>query len=125
MFVGCTMKGSVTVTWENGGGLAGHIGSKGEFAGCRFEGSINGVGGALYTRYIGIAIGYDECSENASTGVTFPDCECIIDAQTNTSLNGEKVGYIVNKSAGNEKVRADGCDYSKIKVTVKGDDTQN
>ena len=125
MFLGCTMKGSVTVTWENGGGLAGHIGSKGEFAGCRFEGSINGVGGALYTRYIGIAIGYDECSENASKGVTFQSCECIIDAQTNTSLNGEKVGYIVNKSAGNEKVRADGCDYSKIKVTVKGDDTQN
>ncbi len=125
MFVGCTMKGSVTVTWENGGGLAGHIGSKGEFVGCRFEGSINGLGGALYTRYIGIAIGYDECSENASAGVTFRSCECIIDAQTNTSLNGEKVGYIVNKSAGNEKVRADGCDYSKIKVTVKGDDTQN
>lgn len=124
-FLGCTMKGSVTVTWENGGGLAGHIGGKGEFVGCRFEGSINGVGGALYTRYIGIAIGYDECSENASTGVTFSGCECIIDAQTNTSLNGEKVGYIVNKSADNEKVRADGCDYSKIKVTVKGDDTQN
>lgn len=124
-FLGCTMKGSVTVTWENGGGLAGHIGGKGEFVGCRFEGSINGVGGALYTRYIGIAIGYDECSENASTGVTFQSCECIIDAQTNTSLNGEKVGYIVNKSADNEKVRADGCDYSKIKVTVKDDDTQN
>lgn len=124
-FLGCTMKGSVTVTWENGGGLAGHIGGKGEFVGCRFEGSINGEGGALYTRYIGIAIGYDECSENASTGVTFSGCECIIDAQTNTSLNGEKVGYIVNKSADNEKVRADGCDYSKIKVTVKGDDTQN
>lgn len=124
-FLGCTMKGSVTVTWENGGGLAGHIGGKGEFVGCRFEGSINGVGGALYTRYIGIAIGYDECSENASTGVTFQSCECIIDAQTHTSLNGEKVGYIVNKSADNEKVRADGCDYSKIKVTVKGDDTQN
>lgn len=124
-FLGCTMKGSVTVTWENGGGLAGHIGSRGEFVGCRFEGSINGVGGALYTRYIGIAIGYDECSENASTGVTFSGCECIIDAQTHTSLNGEKVGYIVNKSADNEKVRADGCDYSKIKVTVKGDDTQN
>ena len=124
-FLGCTMKGSVTVTYEKGGGLAGHIGSKGEFVGCRFEGSINGVGGALYTIYIGIAIGYDECSENASEGVTFKSCECIIDAQTNTSLNGEKVGYIVNKSAGNEKVRADGCDYSKIKVTVKGDDTQN
>lgn len=124
-FLGCTMKGSVTVTWENGGGLAGHIGSRGEFVGCRFEGSINGVGGALYTIYIGIAIGYDECSENASTGVTFQSCECIIDAQTNTSLNGEKVGCIVNKSADNEKVRADGCDYSKIKVTVKGDDTQN
>lgn len=124
-FLGCTMKGSVTVTWENGGGLAGHIGSRGEFVGCRFEGSINGVGGALYTRYIGIAIGYDECSENASKGVTFSGCECIIDAQTNTSLNGEKVGYIVNKSADNEKVRADGCDYSKIKVTVKDDDTQN
>lgn len=124
-YIACTMKGSVTVTWENGGGLAGHIGSKGEFNGCRFEGSINGEGGALYTRYIGIAIGYDECSENASKGVTFQSCVCIIDAQTNTSLNGEKVGYIVNKSAGNEKVRADGCDYSKIKVTVKGDDTQN
>lgn len=124
-FLGCTMKGSVTVTWENGGGLAGHIGSRGEFVGCRFEGSINGVGGANYTRYIGIAIGYDECSENATAGVTFSGCECIIDAQTNTSLNGEKVGYIANKSADNKKVRADGCDYSKIKVTVKGDDTQN
>ena len=125
MFLGCTMKGSVTVTWENGGGLAGHIGSRGEFVGCRFEGSINGEGGALYTRYIGIAIGYDECSENATAGVTFSGCECIIDAQTNTSLNGEKVGYIKYESTGNEKVRADGCDYSKIKVTVKGDDTQN
>lgn len=124
-FLGCTMKGSVTVTWENGGGLAGHIGSRGEFVGCRFEGSINGVGGALYTIYIGIAIGYDECSENATAGVTFSGCECIIDAQTNTSLNGEKVGYIKYKSADNEKVRADNCDYSDIKVTVKGDDTQN
>lgn len=124
-FLGCTMKGSVTVTWENGGGLAGHIGGKGEFVGCRFEGSINGVGGALYTIYIGIAIGYDECSENATAGVTFSGCECIIDAQTNTSLNGEKVGYIKYKSADNEKVRADNCDYSDIKVTVKGDDTQN
>ena len=124
-YIACTMKGSVTVTWENGGGLAGHIGGKGEFVGCRFEGSINGVGGALYTKYIGIAIGYDECSENASEGVTFRSCECIIDAQTNTSLNGEKVGYIKYKSADNEKVRADNCDYSNIKVTVKGDDTQN
>lgn len=121
-FLGCTMKGSVTVTYEKGGGLAGHIGSKGEFVGCRFEGSIHKRDDIPQT---GIAIGYDECSENASKGVTFQSCVCIIDAQTNTSLNGEKVGYIVNKSAGNEKVRADGCDYSKIKVTVKGDDTQN
>ena len=121
-FLGCTMKGSVTVTYEKGGGLAGHIGSKGEFVGCRFEGSIHKRDDIPQT---GIAIGYDECSENASKGVTFQSCVCIIDAQTNTSLKGEKVGYIVNKSAGNEKVRADGCDYSKIKVTVKGDDTQN
>ncbi len=122
IFFGCTMKGSVTVTYEKGGGLAGHIGSKGEFVGCRFEGSIHKRDDIPQT---GIAIGYDECSENASKGVTFQSCECIIDAQTNTSLNGEKVGYIVNKSADNEKVRADGCDYSKIKVTVKDDDTQN
>lgn len=122
MFLGCTMKGSVTVTWENGGGLAGHIGSRGEFVRCRFEGSIHKRDDIPQT---GIAIGYDECSENASKGVTFQSCECIIDAQTNTSLKGEKVGYIVNKSADNEKVRADGCDYSEIKVTVKGDDTQN
>ena len=121
-FLVCTMKGSVTVTYENGGGLAGHIGSRGEFVGCRFEGSIHKRDDIPQT---GIAIGYDECSENASTGVTFQSCVCIIDAQTNTSLKGEKVGYIVNKSADNEKVRADGCDYSKIKVTVKGDDTQN
>ena len=121
-FSGCTMKGSVTVTYEKGGGLAGHIGSKGEFVVCRFEGSIHKRDDIPQT---GIAIGYDECSENASKGVTFQSCECIIDAQTNTSLNGEKVGYIKYKSAGNEKVRADGCDYSKIKVTVKGDDTQN
>lgn len=121
-FLGCTMKGSVTVTWENGGGLAGHIGSRGEFVRCRFEGSIHKRDDIPQT---GIAIGYDECSENASKGVTFQSCECIIDAQTNTSLKGEKVGYIVNKSADNEKVRADGCDYSEIKVTVKGDDTQN
>ena len=121
-FLGCTMKGSVTVTYEKGGGLAGHIGSKGEFVGCRFEGSIHKRDDIPQT---GIAIGYDECSENASKGVTFQSCVCIIDAQTYTSLNGEKVGYIVNKSAGNEKVRADGCDYSDIKVTVKDDDTQN
>lgn len=121
-FLGCTMKGSVTVTWENGGGLAGHIGSKGEFVGCRFEGSIHKRDDIPQT---GIAIGYDECSENASKGVTFSGCECIIDAQTNTSLNGEKVGYIANKSADNKKVRADNYDYSDITVTVKGDDTQN
>ena len=122
IFFGCTMKGSVTVTYENGGGLAGHIGSKGEFVGCRFEGSIHKWDDIPQT---GIAIGYDECSENASKGVTFQSCECIIDAQTNTSLKGEKVGYIKYKSTGNEKVRADGEDYLKIKVTVKGDDTQN
>ena len=121
-FLGCTMKGSVTVTYEKGGGLAGHIGSKGEFVGCRFEGSIHKRDDIPQT---GIAIGYDECSENATAGVTFSGCECIIDAQTNTSLNGEKVGYIKYKSADNEKVRADNCDYSDIKVTVKGDDTQN
>ena len=57
--------------------------------------------------------------------MTFPGCECIIDAQTNTSLKGEKVGYIANQSADNEKVRADNYDYSDITVTVKGDDTQN
>lgn len=122
MFSGCTMKGSVTVTYEKGGGLAGHIGSKGEFVGCRFEGSIHKRDDIPQT---GIAIGYDECSENASKGVTFQSCECIIDAQTNTSLKGEKVGYIANQSADNEKVRSDNYDYSDITVTVKGDDTQN
>ena len=117
VFSKCTMKGSVTVTDGSCGGLVGYIsGSKGKFETCQFEGSINREGGA---GSIGIAIGYD------GSNVTFPGCECIIDAQTNTSLNGEKVGYIANQSADNEKVRADNYDYSDITVTVKGDDTQN
>ena len=120
-FSNCTMKGSITVKGDSCGGLVGFLyDSKGKFENCRFEGSINGE---VYVR--GIAIGRDDCSENASKGVTFPGCECIIDAQTNTDLNGEKVGYIENKSADNEKERADNYDYSDITVTVKGDDTQN
>ena len=122
VFSKCTMKGSITITGgESCGGLVGQLyDSKGKLEKCRFEGSINREGSAG-----GIAIGSDGCSENASAGVTFPGCECIIDAQTNTSLKGEKVGYIANKSADNEKVRADNYDYSDITVTVKGDDTQN
>ena len=121
VFSNCTMKGSITVTRNFCGGLVGSLlDSKGKFENCRFEGSINEGG---YLR--GIAIGKDGCSEGASPGVTFPGCECIIDAQTYTSLKGEKVASISNKSADNEKVRADGYDYAGITVTVKGDDTQN
>ena len=124
VFSKCTMKGSVTVTEGSCGGLVGHMfDSKGKFETCQFEGSINREDD--YAGGTGIAIGSDECSKNASAGVTFPGCECIIDAQTNTSLKGEKVGYIANQSAGNKKVRADNYDYSDITVTVKGDDTQN
>ena len=116
-FSNCIMKGSITITSEACGGLVGQLSdSKGKLEKCRFEGSINREGD---TRYTGIAIGADD------SNVTFPGCECIIDAQTNTSLKGEKVGYIANKSADNEKVRADNYDYSDITVTVKGDDTQN
>ncbi len=116
-FSNCIMKGSITITSEACGGLVGQLSySKGKLEKCRFEGSINREGD---TRYTGIAIGVDD------SNVTFPGCECIIDAQTNTSLKGEKVGYIANKSADNEKVRADNYDYSDITVTVKGDDTQN
>ena len=116
-FSNCIMKGSITITSEACGGLVGQLyDSKGKLEKCRFEGSINREGD---TRYTGIAIGADD------SNVTFPGCECIIDAQTNTSLKGEKVGYIANQSADNEKVRADNYDYSDITVTVKGDDTQN
>ena len=117
-FSDCIMKGSITITGgESCGGLVGQLyDSKGKLKKCRFEGSINREGSARYT---GIAIGADD------SNVTFPGCECIIDAQTNTSLKGEKVGYIANKSADNEKVRADNYDYSDITVTVTGDDTQN
>ncbi|HCZ23001.1 MAG TPA: hypothetical protein DHU72_06330, partial [Rikenellaceae bacterium] len=63
----------------------------------------------------GIAIGAD------LSNVTFSECVCTVDEQTNTSLGREKVGYIENKSAENEKVRSDGYAYSDtdIKVIVK------
>lgn len=118
VFSKCTMKGSVTVTGNSCGGLVGNIySSKGKFETCQFEGSIKKDGSYFYKT--GIAIGAD------NSNVTFLGCGCIIDAQTNTGLNGKKVGYINNKSADNENVRADNYDYSDITVTVKGDDTQN
>ena len=114
-FSNCIMKGSITVTDDSCGGLVGNLyDSKGKFENCRFEGSINEGGSGR-----GIAIGKDWCSKGASAGVTFPGCECIIDAQTNESLGGEKVGYIANKSADNEKERADNYGYADITVTVK------
>ena len=109
-FSNCTMKGSVT--GNTCGGLVGSLyDSKGKFNECQFDGSIKkGGNGGSNT---GIAIGEDR------SGVTFSECVCTIDAQTNTSLGGEKVGYIESTSADNDKVRSDNYDYSDIKVTVK------
>ena len=113
-FSNCTMKGIVTVTKSYCGGLVGNLyDSNGKFESCQFEGSIKKDGDNVSNT--GIAIGADE------SNVTFSECVCTVDEQTNTSLGREKVGYIKNKSAENEKVRSDGYAYSDtdIKVIVK------
>lgn len=110
-FSNCTMKGNVTITGNSCGGLVGNLySSKGKFNDCQFEGSIIKEDNVYNT---GIAIGVD------ISNVTFSGCGCIIDEQTNTSLEKNKVGYIENKSADNDKVRSDNYDYSDIIVTVK------
>ncbi len=111
-FSKCTAKGGITVTGSKCGGLVGSLyDSKGKFNECKFDGSIkkDGNGGSN----TGIAIGADY------SNVTFKNCVCTIDKQTDTSLGGEKVGYIENKSADNDKVRSDNYDYSDITITVK------
>ncbi len=114
IFSNCTMKGIVTVTKDYCGGLVGNLyDSNGKFESCQFEGSIKKDGDNVSNT--GIAIGAD------LSNVTFSECVCTVDEQTNTSLGREKVGYIENKSAENEKVRSDGYAYSDtdIKVIVK------
>ena len=118
-FSNCTVKGTITVTGNNCGGLVGRLyDSKGKFNECQFEGSIKKDGDNVSTN-TGIAIGADY------SNVTFKNCVCTIDKQTDTSLSGEKVGHIESPSSENKKVRSDNYDYSDITVTVKADDTQN
>ena len=102
-FSNCTVKGTITVTGSNCGGLVGNLyDSKGKFNDCQFDGSIkkDGNGGSN----TGIAIGEDKSS------VTFSGCVCTIDEQTKKDL-GE------NNKVGSSSRSSDV--YADIKVTVK------
>ena len=102
-FSNCTVKGTITVTGSNCGGLVGNLyDSRGKFNDCRFDGSIkkDGNGGSN----TGIAIGEDKSS------VTFSGCVCTIDEQTKKDL-GE------NNKVGSSSRSSDV--YADIKVTVK------
>lgn len=102
-FSNCTVKGTITVTGNNCGGLVGNLyDSKGKFNECKFDGSIkkDGNGGSG----TGIAIGADY------SNVTFSGCVCTIDEQTKKDL-GE------NNKVGSSSRSSDV--YSDIKVIVK------
>ena len=88
VFSNCTMKGTITVTGSNCGGLVGYLdeNSKGSFKSCQFEGSIKKDGTGVSNT--GIAIGAD----NSNGNVTFTDCVCTIDNKTYMALNGWEAG---------------------------------
>ena len=102
VFSNCTMKGTITVTGSNCGGLVGYLdeNSKGSFKSCQFEGSIKKDGTGVSNT--GIAIGAD----NSNGNVTFTDCVCTIDNKTYMALNGWEAG---NK---------EDSDYNGIEVTT-------
>lgn len=94
----CTMTGTVTVSGEKCGGLAGRLYGKGSFSGCEFDGTIVKDGTAV--KETGAAIGLDESE------VTFTDC-----------------WYNAEKTEGLDVVGTpkEGADYSGIKAKKSGE----